>query len=390
MQANRDLAGVAGLGREEAVPVDGARSGIDDPVQVFRKLRLAAGLVDADRAELHRAAGRIDLVVRLNGGVVKLAVAGGRGDHQQRRSDLALRAVGGRVANRQTALTLVDGGERSRAAAVEIERVDAAESLHDLCRLIDRHTDGIRLLTAVSDEGRQRAVGLQADRVARPEVGVLRADNDLAVLDQIERAGDRLEHIGIIRAVVADGVAAVLQNGKIRLLRVAVAGLNEVALHNQVTERLKGLHIVVVAVRSEKHLVAGCLFIGGGLLGGARHAPVAGEVLRGLLTAVDRTAGRVIAVVGRLERDLRVRRDRADKACDLRRAVSIVHKNLRFRHALRQGVFRLGNQIFPLRRRHRDDRSGENCRADAQQHGSCQEQRQAAGHAVPLLHDSTS
>ena len=88
-------------------------------------------------------------------------------------------------------------------------------------------------------------------------------------------------------AVVADVIAAVLQNGEIRLEPVVVlVCLNEVAFHNKIAAALCRLHIIVVGVHGSDNGLARRGLVGGGLGRGRLQIPA--EVLRSLRAALGR------------------------------------------------------------------------------------------------------
>ena len=82
---------------------------------------------------------------------------------------------------------LVAGGVGRRAAAVEVDGLDAALRLQDFGHFIDGHAIG-KALTAVCHEDDERAVFLQTDGVAGSLIAGVQAILDLAVLQQPERA----------------------------------------------------------------------------------------------------------------------------------------------------------------------------------------------------------
>ena len=275
--------------------------------------------------------------------MIEHAVALRRGDEQQGARNRALHAVGRAVANLQLRRTFALGRHGGGAAAIEVDRVHNALCGHELRELIDRHADGIRALAAVGHKGHDRAVGLDADAVDRDQV-VAAVVLGLTIPDQIERAGNGLFHVGAVHTGVANGKGAVLQNRKIRLVGNTVVLLNEVALHDEVTERLRRLHIVEVTIRGHNDVAAGGLDVVGSLLRGSFHAP--GQVSRVLLTGRGRAAFSIITVIRSLERCLRTRCDRRHKAGDLCIAFLGVQEDVRFRHAVNQRVIRLAHNDF--------------------------------------------
>ena len=134
----------------------------------------------------------------------------------------------------------------------------------------------------------------------------------------------------MIGAVVTDGIAAVTEHCKIGLLGIAVAGLHHIALHNEVAQRLQGLHVVVVTVGGEDDLIAGGCFVGLGLVSGSGHAP--GQVFGGFSTTAHSGALGVVAGVGSLKGDLSAGSHGGHKACHLLLAAGVIQQNLGFRH----------------------------------------------------------
>ena len=275
--------------------------------------------------------------------MIEHAVVLRRGDQQQGAGNRALHAVGRAVANLQLRRTFALGRHGGGAAAIEVDRVHNALCGHELRELIDRHADGIRALAAVGHKGHDRAVGLDADAVDRDQV-VAAVVLGLTIPDQIERAGNGLFHVGAVHTGVANGKGAVLQNRKIRLVGNTVVLLNEVALHDEVTERLRRLHIVEVTIRGHNDVAAGGIDVVGSLLRGSFHAP--GQVSRLVLAGRGRAAFSIITVIRSLECCLRIRCDRRHKAGDLCIAFLGVQEDVRFRHAFNQRVIRLAHNDF--------------------------------------------
>ena len=342
-QAGRHIALIVLRGREQAIGVDRAALGVRDrPGHILRERGLAAVFIHTDGRELDLAVGRVDRIVRGEGGMIEHAVALRRGDQQQGAGNRALYTVGRAVADGQVAGALALGGAGGRAAAVEIKRCHHALRRQKLRLLIEGHADRIRALAAVGHKGHDRAVGLDADAVDRHKI--ITVILDLPVLDQIERAGNGLFHVGAVHTGVTDGIGTVLQNRKVRLVGNAVILLNEVALHDEVTERLQRLHVVVVAVHGHDDVAAGGLDVVGSLLRGSFHAP--GQVSRLVLAGRGRAAFSIITVIRSLECCLRIRCDRRHKAGDLCIAFLSIQKDIRFRHAFNQRVIRLAHNDF--------------------------------------------
>ena len=337
---HRHGAGVARGCREQAVCIHAARCGIRHaPLQALRQLCLAACGIDTDCGELHAAARRILLVVRAQDGVVKFAGRLRSGDEHQCTGDRALRPVGGAVADNERILALSLRGIRRRAAAIQIKRIRDALRQQELRQLIQGLADRIRVLSAVRDEGDDRAVRLQADAVARHQRRILRADNDLTAAHEEERAGNGLLHIAAVRSGIAQRVAAVLQNGEIRL----AAPLDHIALHNEVAERLRSLHVVVIAVCRENDIFPGRGLIGGGLLRSRLQIPL--QILCSLFAAGSRAALRIVSGIGCAECHIRIRRDRRQEACDLRLFFFLIEDHLRLRYAGDELITRCCDQL---------------------------------------------
>ena len=338
-QTRRHIALIVLRGREQTVGVDRAALGVRDrPGHILRERGLAAVFIHADGRELDLAVGRVDRVVRGKRGMVEHAVTLRRGDQQQGAGDRALHTVGRAVADLKLRGALALGGAGSGAAAVEEDRIHHALRIQERNLLIDRHADRVRALAAVGQKGHDRAVRLDADAVARHEVRIPVVAG-LSILDQIKRAGNRFQNVGAVHPGVTDGIGAVLQNRKIRLVGNAVILLNEVALHDEVTERLQRLHVVVVAVHGHDDVAAGSLGVVGSLQRGLFHAP--GQIGRLVLAGRGRAAFCIVTVVRGLECRLRTRCDRRHKTGDLCIAFLRIQEDVRFRHAVDQRVIRL-------------------------------------------------
>ena len=342
-QTRRHIALIVLRGREQTVGVDRAALGVRDrPGHILRERGLAAVFIHADGRELDLAVGRVDRIVRGEGGMIEHAVVLRRRDQQQGAGDRALYTVGRAVADLEVRGALALGGAGGRAAAVEIKRCHHALRRQKLRLLIEGHADRIRALTTVGHKGHDRTVGLDADAVDRHKI--ITVILDLPVLDQIERAGNCFQNVGAIHTGITDGIGTVLQNRKVRLVGNAVILLNEVALHDEVTERLQRLHVVVVAVHGHDDVAAGGLDVVGSLLRGSFHAP--GQVSRLVLAGRGRAAFSIITVIRSLECCLRTRCDRRHKAGDLCIAFLGIQKDIRFRHAVNQRVIRLAHNDF--------------------------------------------
>ena len=338
-QTRRHITLIVLRGREQTVGVDRAALGVRDrPGHILRERGLAAVFIHADGRELDLAVGRVDRVVRGKGGMIEHAIALRRGDQQQGAGDRALHTVGRAVADLKLRGALALGGAGGGAAAVEEDRIHHALRIQERNLLIDRHADRVRALAAVGQKGHDRAVRLDADAVARHEVRIPVVAG-LSILDQIKRAGNRFQNVGAVHPGVTDGKGTVLQNRKIRLVGNTVILLNEVALHDEVTERLQRLHVVVVAVHGHDDVAAGSLGIVSSLQRSLFHAP--GQIGRLVLAGRGRATFCIVTVVRGLECCLRTRCDRRHKTGDLRIAFLRIQEDVRFRHAVDQRVIRL-------------------------------------------------
>ena len=339
-QTRRHITLIVLRGREQTVGVDRAALGVRDrPGHILRERGLAAVFIHADGRELDLAVGRVDRIVRGEGGMIEHAVVLRRGDQQQGAGNRALYTVGRAVADGQVAGALALGGAGGRAAAVEIKRCHHALRRQKLRLIIEGHADRIRALTTVGHKGHDRAVCLEADGVTRHKIITVILDHP--VLDQIERSGNCFQDVGAIHTGVTNGIGTVLQNRKVRLPRATVACLDNISFHDQVAGRLQRLHVVVVAVHGHDDVAAGGLDVVGSLLRGSFHAP--GQVSRLVLTGRGRAAFSIITVIRSLECCLRTRCDRRHKAGDLCIAFLGIQKDIRFRHAFNQRVIRLAH-----------------------------------------------
>ena len=342
-QAHRHIALIVLCGREQAVGVDRAALGVRDrPGHIVRQVCMAAVCVHADGRKLDLAVGCVDRIVRRERCMVEYTVIFRRGDQQQGARNRALHAVGRAVANLQLRRTFALGRHGGGAAAIEVDRVHNALCGHELRELIDRHADGIRALAAVGHKGHDRAVGLDADAVDRDQVAAVVLN--LPILHQIERAGNRLFHVGAVHTGVTDCKRAVLQHREVWLIGNAVVLLDNIALHDEVAERLRRLHIEEVTIRGHNDVAAGGLSVVGSLLRRFFHAP--GQACRLILAGRGRAALCIITVVRSLERCLRTRCDRRHKAGDLCIAFPGVQEDVRFCNAVNQRVVRLADNDF--------------------------------------------
>ena len=269
------------------------------PHQTLRQRRCAAAAVYAHGAKLHGRAGRIQLIAGGDQRVVKYAVLRNGGNADETGADGPLVTVGGLAEHLQLA-ALFAGREGRGAAAIEVQSRHAAGVLQDSCHLIEVHTDGAGRQTALRHEEHDAAVIPDTHTVSgvhRSVAGHL----DLTVPQKVERAGDGFHYIVRRGSGVTDDRGAVRQDRKIRL----VGGLDHVALHDQVTRGLAGAHVEVVAVggHDDRACRIGDRAVVRGQPRGFLQAPL---TLADLLSIRDtirrRASGRVVAVVGGLER----------------------------------------------------------------------------------------
>ena len=269
------------------------------PHQTLRQRRCAAAAVYAHRAKLHVRAGRIQLIAGGDQRVVKYAVLRNGGNADETGADGSLLTVGGLAEHLQLA-ALFAGREGRGAAAIEVQSRHAAGVLQHSCHLIEVHADGAGRQTALRHEEHDAAVSPDTHTVSgvhRSVAGHL----DLTVPQKVERAGDGFHYIVRRGSGVTDDRGAVRQDRKIRL----VGGLDHVALHDQVTRGLAGAHVEVVAVggHDDRACRIGDRAVVRCQPRGLLQAPL---TLADLLSIPDtirlRASGRVVAVVGGLER----------------------------------------------------------------------------------------
>ena len=307
------------------------------PHQTLRQLRCAAAAVYAYGTELHGRAGRIQLIAGGDQRVVKYAVLRLGGDANHTGADGSLLTVGGLAEHLQLA-ALFAGREGRGAAAIEVQSRHAAGVLQHSCHLIEVHTDGAGRQTALRHEEHDAAVSPDTHTVSgvhRSVAGHL----DLTVPQKVERAGDGFHYIVRRGSGVTDDRGAVRQDRKIRL----VGGLDHVALHDQVTRGLAGAHVEVVAVggHDDRACRIGDLAVVRGQPRGLLQAPL---TLADRLSIPDtirrRASGRVVAVVGGLERYVLGQVDLRHVTNGLM-IVLVTHDDLVVGHTIGNGVVRL-------------------------------------------------
>ena len=380
------IADIASGRNEEAGFSDGTGEGVLQlPGEALGgKVRRTAGSIHAGGRELHLAAGGVELVVGAQGGVVELAVLVRSGDQQQRAGDRALHAVRGAAADVEGRGTLPLGGQHGRAAAVQIDGGDHALGPQELGLIVEGHAHGIGVLTAVRHKRDNGAVRLQADGVPGRQVTGVGAHQVLAVLQQEEGAGDGFQHIRGVRSGLPDDKAAVLEHGEVGFAPL----LDDVALHDEVAQGLRGLHVEVVAVGDGQDVAAGGGLIGLGLVGGLAHGPL--HVLGNLLAFAGRCT-RVVAGVGSLEGGLCAGFHRHHEAGDLGIAICGVQEDVRLRHTIRDGVVRLLHDHHAAGRGHLVRRQrGEGGQRKGHAEGQDQGDQFSEARCVYLLQNSTS
>ena len=340
-QSHGDSADAVSIGREQAGGrVDRAQLGgvlRQPPHQALRQHRSAAAAVHTYRAELHGRAGRIQLVAGADHSVVKHAVLRLCGDAEHTGANGPLVAIGGLAEHFQLA-ALLAGREGRGAAAIEVQGRHAACILQDGRHFIAIHANRAGRQTTLRHEEHHAAVRPDAYAVPghhRSVAGHL----DLTVPQKVERAGNGLHHVIRRRSRVADNCRAVRQDRKIRL----VGGLDHVALHDQVTRGLAGTHVEVVAIGGHDHRA--CRLGDGAVVlrqpGGLLHAPLAApDRLRVGNTIRRRASGRIVAVVGGLERYVLGQVDLRHVTNGLM-IVLVPHDDLVVGHTIGNGVVRL-------------------------------------------------
>ena len=374
-QRHGDNTDAVSIGRKQAGSrVDHAQlSGVlrQLPHQAVGQRRSTAAAVHARRAELHGRAGGIQLLAGADDGVVKHAVLRLGGDAEHTGADGPLVTVGGLAEHFQLA-ALFPGGKGGRAAAVEVQRRHAAGILEDGGHLIEVHTDGAGRQSTLRHEEHDAAILTDAHAVA----GVHRAvcgHLDLAVLQQVERAGNGLHHVVRGRSGVADDRRAVRQDSEIRLIGL----LDHVALHDQVARGFAGAHVEIVTIGGHDHRARR---VGDGAvvrrqLGGLLHAPLTAPDRLRVGNAVRRSAaGGVVAIVGGLELHVLGQIDLRHVADGLL-LILVPHDDLAVAHTI-------GNGVVRLRDRRQARRSGRAAQCDRALHGGLRGERRQDIHLV--------
>ena len=307
------------------------------PYQTLRQLRCAAAAVYAHSAELHGRAGRIQLIAGGHQRVVKYAVLRNGGNADETGADGSLLTVGGLAEHLQLA-ALFAGREGRGAAAIEVQSRHAAGILQNSRHLIAIHADGTGRQTALRHEEHDAAVSPDTHTVSgvhRSVAGHL----DLTVPQKVERAGDGFHYIVRRGSGVTDDRGAVHQDRKIRL----VGGLDHVALHDQVTRGLAGAHVEVVAVggHDDRACRIGDLAVVRSQPRGLLQAPLTFADRLSIPDTIRRRAsGRVVAVVGGLERYVLGQVDLRHVTNGLM-IVLVTHDDLVVGHTIGNGVVRL-------------------------------------------------
>ena len=340
-QSHGDNTDAVSIGRKQAGGrVDRAQLGgvlRQLPYQTLRQLRCAAAAVYAHSAELHGRAGRIQLIAGGHQRVVKYAVLRNGGNADETGADGSLLTVGGLAEHLQLA-ALFAGREGRGAAAIEVQSRHAAGILQNSRHLIAIHADGTGRQTALRHEEHDAAVSPDTHTVSgvhRSVAGHL----DLTVPQKVERAGDGFHYIVRRGSGVTDDRGAVHQDRKIRL----VGGLDHVALHDQVTRGLAGAHVEVVAVGGHDHCARriGDLAVVRSQPRGLLQAPLTFADRLSIPDTIRRRAsGRVVAVVGGLERYVLGQVDLRHVTNGLM-IVLVTHDDLVVGHTIGNGVVRL-------------------------------------------------
>ena len=181
------------VGGEHAVLVDGTVGFIrQGPHAAGGHVHFQGGGVDGDHVEVKGRAGRHVLVGGLADGGQDLRMVEGTGDavagdgQEDGVDGGTLGAVGGRGAHHQAAVAGAAGDEGGGAAAVAVDRVNAAQRQHQLAHLVVGQAGGDGAIAAVAVDDHQRAVGLDAQHGAgRVGGGALhRRGDQLTILDQ--------------------------------------------------------------------------------------------------------------------------------------------------------------------------------------------------------------
>ena len=348
MQLHSDLVGLSllavvgvntGLGVDDTIM--GAVLG-QGPCKTFRKVCFSAPLVRTDGGKRHLRAGGIHVIHRADGRMVELVVAVAGGDQQQGTGDRPLDAVAGAVLHLQGVGALSAGAYGSGTAAVQIQGIDTACLLEQLSLFIHGHTHRVTLPTVCLEQD-HFPLCRHTHALHRDQAAVLR-HRDLSVLHQEEGAADGLLYVAGILACVTDGVFAVLEHRKIRLIGGAQIA---VALHDQVAQGLAGGHVEIVTVDSgdDRLLGVGSRFICLSLIHDRSHAPVVRTpVLRDLLSRCRRVAVLIVARVARLEGHVAVGLDGDHMPLDI--AVgAVAHIDLGLHDPFGQGILGLTEDL---------------------------------------------
>ena len=372
LELHIDRAGLFAGGEQAGRRVDGAHVGAvggKGPGKALGQRNAHAGAVNAQRREGDLGAGGVELAVGGERRMVKLAAGLGRGDHQQGRGHGALIAVGGGIFDGEHAGALALGHQRGRAAAVEVQRLDAAKIQHGLGQLAHRHTHRNRSLAAVGHKQDHGAVGLGADAGTGDAVGVIvGGDAKLAVPHQDLTAGGGLHGVGRgLHAAVADLHGAV--GGHSHIAPAAGIFVPGLAVHHEQAVGLAGGHVEEAGVDHADNVgificLLELLFRGSRLQSGGLHTP----------------GGAVIVLIAGLECNVGILGvDLQHEALVLLGALGAVEQKVGLLHAGRNRVFRLGDdRIIAL-----GGIGGTRGRADgnhqqAQKQGQRQSQRRGA------------
>ena len=229
---------------EYAVSSNGADGMIADlPGSALRQGNRAANVIDTGSGHGQAGANGQIVIIGVDIGMIKFVGCLGGGNRNQRSTDTTGIAVGGTVNNRQFVAALRLCHEGGRAAAVQVDGVDAAGFQHDLRNFHHGAACGEGLLTAVQNHHDNRAVSLDADGGTAGAAAVI-GGHDFAVLDQnCAEAGDCFLDLLLIGSILFRGTdlsGAIFQD---REKAVSINRMPFRAVHNQQTAGLASGHI---------------------------------------------------------------------------------------------------------------------------------------------------
>ena len=225
--------------------------------------------------------------IRLNDRMIESSRAGCGGNHDKRGGYRAGSTVGRSADNRKVLITGLFGHERGRSAAVQVDRVDTAGILHDLCNFDHASAAGEGLLSAVQNhQDNLTGLGDTNRRAAGTILPVFTGgrNDDLTVQNQrrSESANSFLQLV-LIRCIVAvrtNDRLAILQNSE---EAAAVNRMPLLAIHDQESTGFTGRHVVAVRIGADDYIVvrdivralgiAVSLLSGVGLIENTLHRP---------------------------------------------------------------------------------------------------------------------